>query len=433
MNSMFKSAEDFLQCLNGWGYERRFPTDTEDMFKKTKCPYQEDPDVGRRLLSVVGPPPTLPPVTTVAFPTPPPSTLGQPALAPSPIPGPPGGPASTQPPVGIIPGPPGGPTSSQPPVGPINIDLFRPSSQPSSQPTSQPTSISTWCQSDFFCDDNPGSCDDNPGKFFVEGDFLLCLGFADDPDGLWCEKILMNPKTDKCNCPTVYNNCPSICKPGCRVCEDKTNTFPFENPIENTTTTCQILSDELIDSQLENICKNQPIVAFQCPGLCDATCRCRNREGFFYYDAQNPSFSCDELANRYSAPERDINYFFCSDPLVLQNCPGICDATGCECSDFPVEFEMDDSRRKISCAEVARRPVQKRNFLCQKPLVLENCPTVCGKNDCGCENFDGPITLRSGETLSCDGIADQKPDRRVRRCKNRKIADICPGVCDDSC
>merc|ERR1712003_199032 len=104
----------------------------------------------------------------------------------------------------------------------------------------------------------------------------------------------------------------------------------------------------------------------------------------------------------------------------------------CQCIDNPNKFVLENGQ-ETSCEEVAGRPIARRDRLCtNRESVRSNCPIVCGEpTECGDKNFEGEFDLRDGKTTSCATVQAQRPKRRKQRCKNKKIKENCPEICDD--
>jgi len=282
-----------------------------------------------------------------------------------------------------------------------------------------------WCQIDSECADfGTDTCEDFPVPWECEGVFSSCA------DGL-------EPDFDVNTCRNPYfgPNCPSICKDGCGICNNRPDSFTYQEPLnsEEQQTTCTEIASAMAnwtEEQFEIVCR-QPIVAFKCPAICSATCQCKNVDGEVEIVLGGSTTTCEAVA---LLPNVDRNRM-CKEENVMDKCPGICKKDGCKCVDLPVEF-VQENGQTTTCEEVAAKPINKRERLCtNRPTVKDSCPSVCREEStgCQCENFQGTFNLRNNESTSCKTVEAQKPKRRKRLCLNKKINANCPGVCNDTC
>lgn len=77
-------------------------------------------------------------------------------------------------------------------------------------------------------------------------------------------------------------------------------------------------------------------------------------------------------------------------------------------------------------------PNNKRNKRCQQNIVRKNCPGLCQKRKCPCEDF--PIPFQWGQfVVTCDSVAQLSKKKQKERCKRHKFQKMCPSVCDKRC
>ena len=106
-----------------------------------------------------------------------------------------------------------------------------------------------------------------------------------------------------------------------------------------------------------------------------------------------------------------------------------------DCTNNPHAFRLHNGK-ETSCDKVAAlpnlAPNNKRNKRCKQNIIRENCPGLCQKKKCLCEDF--PIPFQWGHLfLTCDSVAQLSKENQKKSCKRRKYQNMCPSVCDKRC
>jgi len=100
-------------------------------------------------------------------------------------------------------------------------------------------------------------------------------------------------------------------------------------------------------------------------------------------------------------------------------------------------FPYKNGKKWTSCNDVTALRFNKIQNKCNKhEEIATNCPSLCKKNDCRCEN--NPVAFavnRKGKkkTFSCDKLANMNEKKKERNCNRKKVLFNCPGSCNDQC
>lgn len=99
-----------------------------------------------------------------------------------------------------------------------------------------------------------------------------------------------------------------------------------------------------------------------------------------------------------------------------------------KCTNNPDPFSLRNGK-KMTCTKVAKLSKEKMRKYCKNHAsIRENCPSVCQKKKCPCENWPAPFQA-GGKPITCDFVAGLPKKKQKKRCKNKLYQDRCPQVC----
>jgi hypothetical protein len=151
----------------------------------------------------------------------------------------------------------------------------------------------------------------------------------------------------------------------------------------------------------------------------------------FPFNNSGKETSCEEVAG-YTLKKKTNK---CKNETIAENCPGLCNKDKCPCANSPFPFPFNRAGEETSCEEVARSTLKKKTNKCKNEKIAENFPDLCNKGKCPCANSPFPFPFnRAGKETSCEELAALPEKQKNNKCKNKSRDENCPGICGkDQC
>lgn len=115
----------------------------------------------------------------------------------------------------------------------------------------------------------------------------------------------------------------------------------------------------------------------------------------------------------------------------------VCSATKCTNSADEFSVGKGDKKETTSCNLIAAQSEEDRLKDCKKSKIKKKCPGLCKKDKCPCVDFPIEFTFENADeeeqTQSCEEVADLGKSRREKKCNREEIAEKCPSICDQNC
>jgi surface protein len=105
-----------------------------------------------------------------------------------------------------------------------------------------------------------------------------------------------------------------------------------------------------------------------------------------------------------------------------------------DCGNNPDPFPFNKSGKTTTCEKVAAiaQSTKKKANKCANEMIAENCRGFCNyQEQCPCENSQFQIVFASKTNLFCEELAGANEKKRKNNCKNKRVAEFCPGICDE--
>jgi len=99
------------------------------------------------------------------------------------------------------------------------------------------------------------------------------------------------------------------------------------------------------------------------------------------------------------------------------------------CVNYPDRFKVEGKFK--TCSEIEALDWKKRKKKCKNDKIFEKCPGICNKERCPCENISVPLN-KKGKT--CEQLAKKKEKSRTKLCQSKNLySKNCPGICSVEC
>jgi len=102
------------------------------------------------------------------------------------------------------------------------------------------------------------------------------------------------------------------------------------------------------------------------------------------------------------------------------------------CGNNPEGF--GNGTKQYTCEKLAGLNRNKQKQKCAIPAIAENCPGLCStKEECPCADSPYSFKLKKNKLMSCDDLEGFGKRKRERLCGKASVANNCRGVCGEEC